>query len=160
MSQKKRDIASGIVFFLLAVALYAGSYSIVVTTTDAMGPQFFPRTVAVMMGVLAAAQIVLNVRKPEMEGEKGEADTGGFNIRSITTIAILFLYAVLVQKVGFVVMTMLYLFGQIMLLLPEKRLKSGKSIVLTLIISVAVPVLIYQLFYHAFSIFLPTGILG
>ena len=44
MSHNKKEILSGVIFFLIAVALYAGSYAIVVTTNDAMGPQFFPRT--------------------------------------------------------------------------------------------------------------------
>ena len=51
MSHNKKEILSGVIFFLIAVALYAGSYAIVVTTNDAMGPQFFPRTVAVIMGL-------------------------------------------------------------------------------------------------------------
>lgn len=156
MSHQKKNIASGSFFFLFAVALYWGSYSIVVTTADAMGPQFFPRTVAVLMGILSVVQIIVNIKKED----QGQPEEGAFNLRGVATIGILFLYAILVEKVGFVVMTGLYLFGQILLLLPERGLRSRKTLIITCIVSAATPALIYQLFYRAFSIFLPTGILG
>lgn len=157
MSQQKKNIASGIFFFLFAVALYWGSYSIVVTTADAMGPQFFPRTVAILMGILSVVQIVINIKKQDQGMQEEE---GAFNVRGAATIGILILYALLVEKVGFVVMTGLYLFGQIVLLLSESGRKSKKTLAVTCIVSAVTPVLIYQLFYQAFSIFLPTGILG
>ena len=158
MSHNKKEILSGVIFFLIAVALYAGSYAIVVTTNDAMGPQFFPRTVAVIMGLLAVVQVAGGLKKEKKE--QGDEGTGGFNERAAATIAILFAYALLVQTVGFIIMTALYLMAQILLLLPEKRLKSRKGIVITAVVSVVTPIFIYELFYRAFSIFLPTGLLG
>ena len=158
MSHNKKEILSGVIFFLIAVALYAGSYAIVVTTNDAMGPQFFPRTVAVIMGLLAVVQVAGGLKKEKKE--QGDEGTGGFNARAAATIAILFAYALLVQTVGFIIMTALYLMAQILLLLPEKRLKSRKGIVITAVVSVVTPMFIYELFYRAFSIFLPTGLLG
>ena len=155
MSHNKKEILSGVIFFLIAVALYAGSYAIVVTTNDAMGPQFFPRTVAVIMGLLAVVQVAGGLKKEKKE--QGDEGTGGFNARAAATIAILFAYALLVQTVGFIIMTALYLMAQILLLLPEKRLKSRKGIVITAVVSVVTPIFIYELFYRAFSIFLPTG---
>ena len=80
--------------------------------------------------------------------------------RAAATIAILFAYALLVQTVGFIIMTALYLMAQILLLLPEKRLKSRKGILITAALSIVAPIFIYQLFYRAFSIFLPAGLLG
>lgn len=158
MSHNKKEIGSGVIFFLIAVALYAGSYAIVVTTADAMGPQFFPRTVAICMGVLAVAQVASGLKKEEKERASGEEK--GFNIRAAATMGILFAYALLVQSVGFIIMTALYLLAQILLLLPEKRLKSGKGILITAAVSAVTPVLIYELFYRVFSIFLPAGLLG
>ena len=158
MSHNKKEILSGVIFFLIAVALYAGSYAIVVTTNDAMGPQFFPRTVAVIMGLLAVVQVAGGLKKENKD--QGDEGTGGFNARAAATIAILFAYALLVQTVGFIIMTALYLMAQILLLLPEKRLKSRKGIVITAVVSVVTPIFIDELFYRAFSIFLPTGLLG
>ena len=158
MSHNKKEIGSGVIFFLIAVALYAGSYAIVVTTNDAMGPQFFPRTVAICMGILAMAQVASGLKKERKE--QGSGERSGFNIRAAATIGILFAYALLVQTVGFIIMTAVYLLAQILLLLPEKRLRSGKGILVTAAVSVVTPILIYELFYRAFSIFLPTGLLG
>ena len=141
MSHNKKEILSGVIFFLIAVALYAGSYAIVVTTNDAMGPQFFPRSVAILMGLLAVGQVG-GGRKQE---QKEQGDRGN---------------ALLVQTVGFIIMTAFYLMVQILLLLPEKSLKSRKGILITAALSIVAPIFIYQLFYRAFSIFLPAGLLG
>ena len=73
MSERKKNIISGIVFLAFAIALYAGSFSIVLTTADIMGPQFFPRAIAVFIGILAVVQIIMAYKRPET-GEKG---TGG-----------------------------------------------------------------------------------
>lgn len=158
MPGNKREVMSGVVFFLLAVALYGGSYRIVVTTADAMGPQFFPRTVAVLMGLLSVIQIAAGVKK---QGRK-QADESKtvLRMRGVATIGILFLYAVLVRTVGFMIMTAVYLMIQILLLLPDKQLRSVKGILVTAAVSLAVPAIIYHLFYHVFGIFLPAGILG
>lgn len=158
MSQNKKETLSGVIFFLIAAALYAGSYSIVVTTSDAMGPQFFPRTVAVLMGLLAVVQIGAGLKKESRETASGEK--GGFNLRAAATIGILFGYALLVQKIGFIIMTALYLMAQICLLLPDTRLKTRKGILITAAVSVVTPIFIYELFYRCFGIFLPNGLLG
>ena len=158
MSHNKKEILSGVIFFLIAVALYAGSYAIVVTTNDAMGPQFFPRTVAVLMGLLAVVQVAGGQKKEKKE--HGDGEKGSISIRAAATMAILFAYALLVQTVGFIIMTAFYLMVQILLLLPEKSLKSRKGILITAALSIVAPIFIYQLFYRAFSIFLPAGLLG
>ena len=86
MSHNKKEIGSGVIFFLIAVALYAGSYAIVVTTNDAMGPQFFPRTVAICMGILAVAQVASGLKKERKE--QGSGERSGFNIRAAATLCI------------------------------------------------------------------------
>ena len=165
MSERKKNIASGIFFLVFAIALYAGSFSIVLTTADVMGPQFFPRTIAIFTAILAVVQIAMawkktpDEEKAEAEGEK-EGKTEKLDINGVATLAILFLYAVLVDAIGFIIMTALYLFCQISLLLSKEALKSKKTLVVTGLVSVLTPVFIYYLFYYAFSIFLPTGILG
>lgn len=158
MSHSKKEILSGIAFLLIAIVLYAGSYSIVVTTNDAMGPQFFPRTVAILMGIISIMQIISGLKD---RGEKyPESDGPACKGRAVATIGILVLYAVTVQKIGFVIMTAVYLIVQILLLLPEKHLKSRKSIAVTILIAILVPIFIYTLFYRVFNIFLPAGLLG
>lgn len=158
MSERKKNIVSGVVFLVFAIALYAGSFSIVLTTADIMGPQFFPRAISIFIGILAIVQIVMAYKKPETD-EKKEGDSG-ISKNAAATVAILFIYAVLVKEIGFIIMTILYLFCQICLLLPKEGLKNKKTMAVTAAVSVITPVFIYELFYYAFSIFLPTGILG
>lgn len=161
MSEYKKDFASGIFFLLFAALLYAGSFLIIASRAEAMGPQFFPRIVSLFMGILSMVQIIKTIIKMKKEEKKEKtAQVVKVNYKAIGTVVILFLYAFLIQRIGFVIMTVIYLFCQIAILLPSGVIKERKSLIVTLAVSVGAPVLIYQLFYHAFSIFLPTGMLS
>ena len=59
MSERKKNIASGIFFLVFAIALYAGSFSIVLTTADVMGPQLLPPTIAIFTASLAVVLVAL-----------------------------------------------------------------------------------------------------
>ena len=110
------------------------------------------------MGLLAVVHVAGGLKKEKKE--HGDGEKGSISIRAAATMAILFAYALLVQTVGFIIMTAFYLMVQILLLLPEKSLKSRKGILITAALSIVAPIFIYQLFYRAFSIFLPAGLLG
>ena len=60
------------------------------------------------------------------------------------------------QPVGFIISTMVYLFLQILVLVPKEK----RSWPLTVIISVVSPIAIYALFTYAISSPLPKGIWG
>ena len=159
MNNYKRDIVSAFIFIVLGVLIYAGSYSIIVTKADTMGPQFFPRLVAVCMIGLSIIQIIKSI----MLHKKEKTETAlnfKINKKVIISIIVLFAYALLVEKVGFLILTIIYVFIQIYLLLPQNKYKDKKTVIITSIVSVAAPVIIYFTFYEAFSIFLPPGILG
>ena len=58
---KYRDLIGGVFFLAFAVFIYALSYQIHMTQADPVGPQFFPRLVALFMGVLALISISRSV---------------------------------------------------------------------------------------------------
>lgn len=78
----------------------------------------------------------------------------------VGTFLILVCYALLIDKIGFIILTTIYLFLQILLLLPKDLLKVKKYIFITAVVSIIVPLSLYFLFYKVFGIFLPMGILG
>ena len=58
MKEKHNDVCSSVVFFLFGVFIFVGSYWIPATTSDILGSRFFPRAVAILIGILSLMQLV------------------------------------------------------------------------------------------------------
>ena len=120
-----------------------------------MGPRFFPQLVSIIMGILSFILIVASFKSEEKSGKIFEN-----KLSMIMTLIILLMYAILLEIVGFVILTIFYLFIQILLLLPKEYLRNKKYLVITGFVAIITPIFLYLLFYNVFSIFLPAGILG
>ncbi|MEG2074375.1 MAG: tripartite tricarboxylate transporter TctB family protein, partial [Angelakisella sp.] len=83
-----------------------------------------------------------------------------WNIPLLLTIALLVGYFLLIETVGYVVLTAAYLFCQMTILLPDGAVKNKKYLIPIVLTSVLIPSGIYFVFYRIFMIFLPAGILG
>ncbi|MDR2589266.1 MAG: tripartite tricarboxylate transporter TctB family protein [Spirochaetales bacterium] len=160
MSHEKKNIISGFFFLALSVFIYAVSYTIKLVKADSLGPQFFPRLVSFIMAQLAVYLIAVNALRLRRNREKTEKKIFKLNIPLIVTSVLLVAYGLLINSLGFIVTTMLYLFVQIYMLLPLECLKKRSYMIITACVSLLTPVFIYYLFYMAFNIFLPVGILG
>ncbi len=164
MSESRKDQLSGFVFLAFSIFVYAASYSIKMTKADSLGPQFFPRVVSILMGALALIQIFGSTRKTIKDQKSGasKAEKNGFvfNLPLLLSIALLIGYYLLLKSVGFIPLTIVYLFCQMYLLFPRGALKEKKLLVISICTSVIVPFAVYYLFYYGFQIFLPAGIMG
>ncbi len=160
MSKIKKDFFSGIFFLAFAVFLYAMSFKINVGTMDSLGGQFFPQVVSICMGLLALSQIISCLRKGLSTGEVGKTLSKTDKMYLFANIAILVLYVALIEILGFVIVSILYLLAQMWILTSEEKRKDKKRVIVIVVTSVVSPILIYLLFYYAFNIFLPAGILG
>jgi len=164
LSSIRKDLYSGIFFFLFSIFLYAESFAIKLSKADALGPQFFPRMVAIVMAVLSIIQILKCIKKASqketMQSESAVEKKFSWNLPLILTIVLLAGYFLLLEYVGFIILTTIYLFCQIFLLLPKGSIKNKRYLTIATIISIVAPVCIYMLFYKVFMIFLPAGLLG
>lgn len=161
--EKYKPILPGMTFLAISIFIYALSYQIHMTSVESLGPQFFPRIVAVSMAVLSIASVLRNFSKVKTAPAKPAAgkdkSENSYAREFYLTVALLILYALLIQIVGFVVLSVFYLFFQILLVSPKEDI-NRKKMILFGVISVVTPIGLYYLFYHAFDIFLPVGILG
>lgn len=164
MSSIKKDLYSGIFFFFFSIFLYAESYAIKLSKADALGPQFFPRMVAIVMAVLSVIQIFKCIKKVSqketVQSEPAVEKRFSWNLPLTLTIVLLAGYFLLLEYVGFIILTTIYLFCQIFLLLPKGSIKNKRYLIIAATISILAPISIYLLFYKVFMIFLPAGILG
>ena len=112
MKEKRNDICSSIVFFLFGVFIFAGSYWIPATTSDILGSRFFPRVVAVLIGILSIFQLLSAVgelKKLKDVGVKEEKEAAKLNCPFLLTTVALFAYYLLVLGIGFTLTSILYL---------------------------------------------------
>ena len=113
-----------------------------------IGPAGFPKFIAIVLAVLGLAQtataLSTGVKAPEFNVDKKAASL------FIAAVAMSFAYVLLVDMIGFLIMTPLLLVG-LMYLFGER------SFVKMIIIAAITTVCIWLLFTEVFMIFLPVG---
>lgn len=158
MSEKKKNVYAGIVLLLFAIFIYVVSSWIPESKSDILGSRFFPRCTAVLMGILSGILTLssISVRKRD-ETEGGLAQQTGLNHSLLLTCLALIMYYLIILQLGFVITSISYLFCQCLILLPKEDYRNRKKMMITLAISVLVPVAINFVFWKIFMIALPAG---
>lgn len=172
MNAKKRDfrdLYAGLVTMATAAFLFFSTFGTKSFTTGSIKADTIPKIVAVVMFVLGVLTIVKWLReKPvkEVEAKAPEADESAAEetvkerfkkITTPVTLALIFLYILIMDKVGFVISTFLYLTAQITLLSTDL---SKKSFLKSALIAVIASVLIFLIFGKAFKLALPVNNFG
>ena len=113
-----------------------------------IGPGGFPKFIGLMLAVLGAAQTILALRggvaAPKLDVDKRAASL------FIAAVAMAAAYVMLVETVGFLLLTPLLLLGMMYLFGARETVKM-------LLISVITTVCVWLLFTDVFMIFLPAG---
>ena len=152
MSSKKKNLIVSLVFMAFGIFLFVEAMGIKHMMKNDVGSGFFPKVVAVAIMGVSLIRLVMALREPEGEKKAGDNDMMG----GLLTIVLIAVYVMAFQPVGFILSTMVYLFLQILVLVPKEK----RSWPLTVIISVAAPLAIYGLFTYVISSPLPKGIWG
>lgn len=155
---KYRDIIVGAVFCIIALVYFKESFFETNNLTRAQyGPQFMPRIYAVALLVLNLALIIQGIGKlkknqePSEEQKKREwSITQALPV--IFSILLIAVYIFLIEKIGFLIATIFYLFFQAMILAKKKNYM---GLILFAVITAAV---IYFLFVKLLNVQLPSGI--
>ena len=152
MSNKEKNLVVSLVFMAFGIFLFVESMGIKHMMKNDVGSAFFPKVVAVAITGVSVIRLIMTLREPAGERRKSNSDLKG----GWLTIVLIAAYVMAFQPVGFIISTMVYLFLQILVLVPKEK----RSWPLTVIISVVAPIAIYALFTYAISSPLPKGIWG
>jgi len=155
MRSSVKDIVSGGVLFGLAVAMGVGASGIKKTLLIGVGSAFVPLLVAALLAWMGVSVLVQGVRALPGDAGKPRAAGGGGRLAAVTFVLIA-LYVGLLERVGFMLTTILYLIGQFYVLAPKAERRPVKFVV----VAVAVAVATYYIFVSAFDLMLPAGWLG
>ncbi len=104
--------------------------------------------------VMKAEKAAGNAPEKKTAGQHGQGLLGRQTVRSWMFVVLL-VYIALIQPVGFLISTFLFLFAEFNILSYKEDRKIGFTLIFALICAVA----IYALFKYAFSMPLPQGIL-
>ncbi len=149
----KADRISGIFWLVFAVVVIIESYRLGLGTLHQPGPGFLFFWAAIMLGIMALGILIrAGVNKPSRESQI--LNLRKLNIgKVILVLASLFLYSLLMEKLGFILTTvMLFIF---LLGVVEK-----KKWVFTIFTSVIVTTLTYVVFEIWLKSQLPKGVFG
>lgn len=134
---------------------------VVNTTVDA---RFWPKVCCIGGGILSVILFIQSVaaaaveKHNEASGKSTENEAvqpahSDDKMRTLATYAMTLLYAALLNPLGFLLSTSLYLFGLFMLLSE----KEGRKIWKLILIDVVFTALVFFVFRYAFQMMLPTG---
>ncbi|MGC8811313.1 MAG: tripartite tricarboxylate transporter TctB family protein [bacterium] len=152
MGKKDKDIYTALIMLLLSGAIITQIWrSPVVQDSSGPGPFFIPTIVALMIGGLSLALLIQSLKlAPRKEDYPPEKRIWN---RLIWIMAWCFIYAITIEKMGYLLSTGLVTFA---LLAYFNR----RNWVLNIIFSLGTPISIYFLFDNLLKVPLPKGWFG
>lgn len=145
-------------FFLIIAIIYANQIpKIKITKISLINSAFFPKILFVALTALALLQIykgVISIKKAK-EGSGQEKVEIIDNNCVFMTFGLSLCYVIILEPLGFLISSIIYMFCQMMVLSPRKEQKP----VMFIIISIIASFVVYYLFRNGLSLMLPAGIL-
>ena len=102
---------------------------------------------------------VSDFRRNRREPDEASSTEKKENRNVLGTAVLLLVYICLIEPLGFLIASVLYLFAQFLYLTEVSNLRRPKTYVLYFVIALVVSTGIYYLFLNVFHLILPAGIL-
>ena len=120
---------------------------------------FIPRIVGGMLVILSIVMTVSDFRKNRREPEEPSSSEKKESRNVLGTAVLLLVYIFLIEPLGFLIASTLYLFAQFLYLTDVQKLRRPKTYLLYFVIALLVSAGIYYLFLNVFHLILPAGLL-
>lgn len=160
MSNKVRDIVASVVMLAFGIFVYAGAANIRNTNPNDVGSAYVPHFIGICIVVAALAKLILSIKDND-PANKIKHKLFEDNFGGIATIVLMFGYMMILEPLGFIVASAIYLFLQILLLSDEtNRGPKNRNVILFAIIAIIMPIAIEALFVYVIKMVLPVGLIG
>lgn len=157
--KKYGDIIVGVFFMALSAILMVMAQMLPKSKVMEIGPDFMPMVIGGLTFALAAILTFLSVKNFKMHA--AEIDPSKLPEcdykRVLLSVILVLVYVFILQPVGFIVTTLVFLPLQMLVLSPEDK-RGKKDIILLLVIDVIFTLAVFFLFRYGFKIVLPAGI--
>lgn len=158
--KRYKDSIGACVIIVFALAYYYASFKINILENKLINSTFFPRVLAGALILLSILLIIKDIRRQSQSNpESGDRMERAAVIRILLTVLCLITYVALLETVGFLLMTVLYIFAQILILTPKEQM-SVKRLLWFVAISILFSLAVYVVFTRLFTMVLPRGILN
>lgn len=152
------ETAFGAVVILAALGLFVISGDIRDFTNSQIDAAFLPRIAAGLLLILGAATVLNGWKLPKPTAPKNKTHevkkSSGLPF-VLASMGLMTAYVALLDSVGFVICSVVYVFCQILLL----RKQASKRWMTFVVVSLVVPVVAYGLFVYVFEVMVPAGLL-
>lgn len=148
----KPNIIAGILGMLLSCYIFFTAMKFPKPPATLLGPDFFPMILSLGLFIFSLSLLVQAIlKKCNVEYEKMDIKSPEV-IRSSMSLVATLIYVLLMQFIGFITATIIYLLFLMYLLKNREYVKMG-------IVSIVVSIIIYLLFKNLLHITLPSGLL-
>lgn len=161
--KKYEDVIVGIVCAIISIAgiiLALNFADPAIKLAQTIDSKFFPLMVCAIMLAFSIMLIVSGFSKAKnaVEAPVQEEEYKPEYGRVIASVIAFTVFILLMDKIGFLIMSIIYLPVQMFILAPEEKQKL-KNIILYIVIGVVASVIIYYGFIYGFQVMIPRGIL-
>ncbi len=155
MTSKKESLTLFVILTVLSAAVIYSANRIPAGGELGFGADFMPKIVGYLLAFCAVSFLAQGLLTP---GEKKEAAKWSWLpvIRFGAALGLLAIYVALLKPVGFIVMTIFYIFAQTQLMVPPEK----RSFLISAVLAVVSAAVIYVVFSKGLNLLLPAGILG
>lgn len=157
--KKYGDIVVGIFFMVLSAVMIAMARMLPKSKVMDIGPDFMPTVIGVIAFVLAALLLFLSIKNFKLnakEIEKASIEDCDYK-RVLASIILVLVYVFMLQPIGFIICTLVFLLLQMLVLSPDDE-RGKKDIIKLAVIDVIFTMVVFFLFRYGFKIVLPAGI--
>ncbi len=156
-SKKKESLVIALLLLVFSVILFFSATRIPVSGALGAGADFLPKVGSVLLFCCACSFLVQFVRTPKEEGETAvKAPDRTPAVRFFLALGLLALYVAGLQKIGFILMTIFYVFCQSLLMVPKEK----RSCLVSAVLAVVVALLVNGIFAFVLKLRLPAGLLS
>lgn len=144
MSERRNGLITASIFFIIAVVFFVLTLNM--TSKNAQ----FPRVICIFMALVSILLAIKNLRAKE-EGVNSAVKIQSL-MKALFLVGVIFIYVLVLEKIGFLISTILMLYIVSIFFKYPKPLK-------LLVISIVFPTVLYLVFKYLLEIRLPAGIL-
>lgn len=157
--RKYRDYLSSIFFIAISLFMIYLARMLPKSKVMSIGPDFMPTVIGVTTLILAVLLLILTVmRTKERETALAKAEPEDFDYRRMLySLVLILIYVFIMQPVGFILSTIIYLIPQFLVLAPDEE-RNKKEAIKLVVISIIFTIIVFLLFRYGFKIVLPAGL--
>ncbi|HOV64861.1 MAG TPA: tripartite tricarboxylate transporter TctB family protein [Spirochaetia bacterium] len=161
MKKITSELLLGIIMLVIATSYLIMTFSIPRRgTIDATFVPFLLSGGMYLLGILQTIGALSKKKKKDVssDNEKQEDSKEQVDVQTVLkTIGLIIIYIAFLDKIGFIIMSAVYLFAQFIVLTPVEK---KKRYLVYAIIAVSSSVIIYIIFRYVFDLMLPGGLLS